>query len=99
VFLAKESTQAFNATTILNKVPLHLDIPINGAITGLTVLRSELFVIRGSPSFGVDVYNTSSDYTFIRTLSIPGLSNPMGIVSNHNDNCLYISDAGSHTVH
>jgi len=59
-------------------------------ITGLTVLGSDLFVIRESGR-DVHVYNINS-FKLLDKFKIPGSRNPERIVACFHHSCLYISD-------
>jgi len=52
-----------------------------GSVGGITVLNSELFVVRGWSTHVVSVYNTN-DFTFTRNVSITGSSNLSAIVAS-----------------
>jgi len=66
----------------------------SGSILGLTVLGSELFVVRNSAARGeVEVYNTNT-FTLTRELNIRGSESLWAIVACSHNNCLYISDDG-----
>jgi len=69
----------------------------SGYISGITVLDSELFVVRYGPT-RVSVYDTNN-FTFAHNISITGSSHLWAIVASPRDNCLYISDDGLEVVH
>jgi len=68
-----------------------------GSISGITVLGTELFVVRGRSSH-VYVYNTNN-FFLTRNLNITGSMNLADIVASAQHNCLYISDTGLNVVH
>jgi len=93
-----KNNDILNARSFLEKSRLLRVIPGgSGSIWGITVLNSELFVVRGG-STRVSVYNTNN-YTLTGIKLISDSSDLRAIVSSPRYNCLYISDFGLKVVH
>jgi len=82
-----------NGRLILNNSTLLSVISVNGPVTGVTVLGSELFVVRAGDLSEVYVYNTNN-FTLTRNISITGSTKLRAILASPRYNCLYISDPG-----
>jgi len=94
-----EREDLLNAQSFLDK-PTLLSVIFSGrsgSIHGITVLDSELFVVRGG-SRPVNVYNTNN-FTLARNILIAGSSDLRAIVVSSRDDCLYISDVELKVVH
>jgi len=86
------SVDVLKSNEFLNTRAINPVVHEKGFIYGITVLNSELFVVRGSSQGEVKVYN-SSNLRSIRTLTVPGSKRLQRIVACPSSNCLYISDA------
>jgi len=85
-----ERTSGLNARSFLDHPILLSVIPVNERISGIAVLGDEMFAVHGrSPC--VYVYNTT-DFTFIRNMTITGSQSLRAVLANPENNCLYISD-------
>ena len=94
-----EAENRLDARSFLDKPKLLEVIPGDGSITGISVLNSELFVVRGSVSPSqVNVYNTNS-FTWTRNITITGSSGLRAVVASPRYNCLYVSDPDLKAVH
>jgi len=69
---------------------------VSGDVTGITVLGSDVFVVR-HPSH-VDVYDSTS-FTSTRSLIITGSEQLEGIVSCSHNNCLYVIDSAQDIIY
>jgi len=84
-----ESEDSWSARSFLGNATLLGVISENENILHLTVLGSELFVVRYM-SLLVYVYNTNN-FTLTRTIAVPGSLILRAIVASPRYNCLYIS--------
>jgi len=66
-------------------------------ITGITVLGSEVFVVRNT-SPQVNAYNTNS-FASTRNITFAGSEGLQGIVACPHNNCLYLSDSKQKVLH
>ena len=82
VRLISQDGKELDAETFLDKHTLFNVIPVDGFITGVTVLNSELFVVQ-SGSKSVNVYNTNNNYTLTRAITIDSSSHLHAIVAIH----------------
>jgi len=67
-----------------------------GEVRGITVLGTDVFVVRDTPD--VDVYNSTS-FTTRRMISIPKSEQLGAIVSCSHNNCLYVIDSGQKIIY
>jgi len=91
-----ESEDRLNALSFMDNSTLLRVISVNRSISGVTVLDSELFIVRGGSH--VSVYNTNN-FTLTRNISITGSSYLLAIVASPRYNCLYITDVGLYVVY
>jgi len=89
-----ESENILDARSFLEDSTLLSVISVNGSISGITVLGSELFVLIYETR-QVNVYNTNN-FTLTHSITITASPTPnlTAIVASPRYNCLYISDAG-----
>jgi len=86
-----QCNQKLDLTTFLMKPTLlHVQREIdNGPVAGITVLGSNVFVVRRTSQ--VYVYNSTS-FTSRRKITIIGSKELRGIASCSHNNCLYVID-------
>jgi len=80
----------FLATSFLNNKSLLTVITEEKMIRGITVLGSELFLVRNKMS-QISVYDSDS-FLFKHCLDIPDSTNPITVVACKHNNCLYVGD-------
>jgi len=94
---SEENEYKLNALLFVNNSTLVSAIPGKGAITGITGLGTDLFVVRAI-SAHVYVHNTNN-FNLTRNISVATSSYLLAIVASPRYNCLYISDFGPKVVH
>ena len=96
---ARTGRDGFDAWSFLDKPELLEVISGYKYITGISVLNSELFVLRGGESSSqVNVYNTNN-FTWTRNITITGSMRLWAVVASPRYNCLYVSDPKLRAVH
>jgi len=85
-----KSENTMNALSFLRNSTLLSVIPGGGSIGGITILDSELFILRAE-STEVNVYNTNN-FTLTRNISITGSYSLIAVIASSRYNCLYICD-------
>jgi len=70
-------------------------------VRGVTLLNSELYVLRDRDDDQVDVYSTATEFTLLRCLSVPQLRgiDIQDVTSCAHKLCVYISDHGNACIH
>jgi len=77
---------------------LHV-IPGSDAVTAVSPLGDDVFVVRCPTEQKIEVYDAKT-FTLQRHITVPGLGNHShGLASCPHNNCLYASDYGNHSVH
>ena len=92
IFFFVESKAWLPRLKVLHTIPSKGDI-----IHGVTILGSELFIVR-SKSKSIEVYNTSN-YAELRQIEVPDLCRPYSLVACPHNHCLYLCDCGSDGIH
>jgi len=69
------------------------------AVSGVTSLGDDVFVLRFYSGQKIEVYDTKA-FILQRHIKVPGLSDcPSGLAACPHNNCLYASDPKNHSVH
>ena len=74
--------------------------PNGKPVWGVTSLDNRLYVLRGNKSSEqIEVYDVTSSYNLLQSLTVSGLGNGQDIVACRHNRCAYISDRAHDSVH